>query len=205
MWNLENTSVSTTGKHSDRVKNYFVCEGDRRLNYDEVIELWVQSDSFNEWYTSQLTSHPSKAIRWETPCLTVHNLDRDFEFVLVDSPGLDRPVNQRPFAEKFKDSKANSVITFPNLGRNGIMVVPTPEPENRSYYCHLLSFLRGASTEHCNKLWRTVGETMRQRVNEIPVWLSTAGGGVAWLHVRLDNHPKYYSYAPYRTPCETKR
>ena len=146
MWNLENTSVGTTGKHSDRVKNYFVCEGDRRLNYDEVIELWVQSDSFNEWYTSQLTSHPSKAIRWETPCLTVHNLDRDFEFVLVDSPGLDRPVNQRPFAEKFKDSKANSVITFPNLGRNGIMVVPTPEPENRSYYCHLLSFLRGAST-----------------------------------------------------------
>ncbi len=27
---------------------------------------------------------------------------------------------------------------------------------------------------------------------------STAGGGVSWLHVRLDSWPKYYGYAPYK-------
>jgi hypothetical protein len=31
-----------------------------------------------------------------------------------------------------------------------------------------------------------------------PVWVSTAGMGVSWLHVRLDNRPKYYGYKPYR-------
>ncbi|MGI9175867.1 MAG: DUF6940 family protein [Rhodothermales bacterium] len=25
------------------------------------------------------------------------------------------------------------------------------------------------------------------------MWLSTAGGGVSWLHVRLDSRPKYYA------------
>jgi hypothetical protein len=31
-----------------------------------------------------------------------------------------------------------------------------------------------------------------------PVWLSTAGAGVSWLHVRLDDRPKYYGYRPYQ-------
>ncbi|MBX3248007.1 MAG: hypothetical protein KF901_12575 [Myxococcales bacterium] len=30
------------------------------------------------------------------------------------------------------------------------------------------------------------------------VWLSTAGLGVDWLHVRLDARPKYYRHAPYK-------
>lgn len=27
--------------------------------------------------------------------------------------------------------------------------------------------------------------------------LSTAGAGVRWLHVRVDDRPKYYHYRPY--------
>jgi hypothetical protein len=38
---------------------------------------------------------------------------------------------------------------------------------------------------------------MAARVSTTPVWLSTAGAGVAWLHVRLDDRPKYYSHRPY--------
>ena len=34
--------------------------------------------------------------------------------------------------------------------------------------------------------------------SEDPVWVSTNGDGVAWLHVRIDERPKYYAYAPYR-------
>ncbi len=29
--------------------------------------------------------------------------------------------------------------------------------------------------------------------------VSTNGLGVAWLHVRLDTRPKYYTFQPYRT------
>jgi hypothetical protein len=39
---------------------------------------------------------------------------------------------------------------------------------------------------------------MARRVGRQPVWLSTAGAGVAWLHVRLDDRPKYYGHGPYR-------
>jgi hypothetical protein len=36
------------------------------------------------------------------------------------------------------------------------------------------------------------------QLGSTPIWLSTAGDGIAWLHVRLDSRPKYYSYGPYR-------
>jgi hypothetical protein len=35
-------------------------------------------------------------------------------------------------------------------------------------------------------------------MGEDRVWLSTAGAGVPWLHVRLDDAPKYYGHAAYR-------
>ena len=46
-----------------------------------------------------------------------------------------------------------------------------------------------------------VGTTVLQAaLSEKPLWLSTAGGGVAWLHLRIDSRPKYYSHRPYRDP-----
>ena len=41
-------------------------------------------------------------------------------------------------------------------------------------------------------------QAMVQRVGIKPVWLSTAGAGVSWLHVGLDDRPKYYGFGPYR-------
>ncbi|KAL7575598.1 hypothetical protein ACA910_020166 [Epithemia clementina (nom. ined.)] len=35
-----------------------------------------------------------------------------------------------------------------------------------------------------------------------PVWLSTSGMGIAWLHMRLDQVPKYYTYTPFVTLSE---
>ena len=45
---------------------------------------------------------------------------------------------------------------------------------------------------------RTVAAAVRRRVSDPPVWLSTAGMGVSWLHLRLDSQPKYYRHGPYR-------
>ena len=196
MWNLEIQNGIGTAE-SKRVQPFWLRDSTGRLSCENVIQLWRNNNEFNEWFSSELVSHSAKAVRWETPCLTRQDLNLDFEFVLVDSPRLDRRADQTPFAEKFASAETDSVIAFPNLGRNAIMVVPTPGIDH-TIYCHLLSFLRGGDKKQCNQLWRTVGEQMAIRVNDIPVWLSTAGGGVAWLHVRLDDQPKYYSYAPYR-------
>ena len=40
---------------------------------------------------------------------------------------------------------------------------------------------------------------MEARIDSNPLWLSTLGLGVAWVHIRLDRTPKYYQYAPDRT------
>lgn len=197
MWNLEIQKGTDTEKAGKQIQKCFLSGSSGRLSCKNVIQLWQHSDEFNEWFSSELVSNSAKAVRWETPCLTRQDIGRDFEFVLVDSPRLDRPADQAPFANKFVSAEPNSVIAFPNLGRNAIMVVPTPGVDH-TIYCHLLSFLRGGTKKQRNLLWQLVGEQMEIRVNDTPVWLSTAGGGVAWLHVRLDDQPKYYSYAPYR-------
>ena len=41
-------------------------------------------------------------------------------------------------------------------------------------------------------------DAMLDRIDDRPVWLSTAGMGIAWLHIRLDDRPKYYGYREYR-------
>ena len=67
-----------------------------------------------------------------------------------------------------------------------------------SAYGHLAAFVREAPEPQRHALWQALAAAMMQRVGERPVWLSTAGAGVPWLHVRLDDRPKYYGFAPYR-------
>lgn len=54
------------------------------------------------------------------------------------------------------------------------------------------------SIHQTTSLWRAVSDAIARRIGPRPVWLSTAGAAVAWLHVRLDDRPKYYAYSPYR-------
>jgi hypothetical protein len=70
-------------------------------------------------------------------------------------------------------------------------------------YTDLANFCRQAPVHQVVALWQRVGEVYSQRLRKSnqadgPVWLSTSGMGVAWLHVRLDQRPKYYTYAPYK-------
>ena len=88
-------------------------------------------------------------------------------------------------------------MTFPNLGRDAVMVVPCPVGDP-SIYGHLASFIRNAPESQLHRFWIAIADAMNQRISARPVWLSTAGMGVSWLHVRLDDRPKYYGYAPFR-------
>ena len=77
------------------------------------------------------------------------------------------------------------------------MVVPAGLADDAAY-TEIASFSRQAPLAQQKRLWQAVGRAMRKRVDKEPVWLSCAGSGVAWLHVRLDSRPKYYGYAPFR-------
>ncbi len=168
----------------------------RSLSVLAVLRAWRGSDRFRTFFNTLLAETPYTAIRWETPAVSSTTARQPFECVLLDSPGLDRHPDPGAFAEHFVDD-GPSVVSFANLGRDAVMIVPRPlgEPDR---YGHLAAFVRGAPPEQRDALWRAVGEAMLARISVKPVWLSTAGAGVAWLHVRLDDRPKYYGHMPYR-------
>lgn len=114
----------------------------------------------------------------------------------LESRGLARRADPEAYAQHFRGA-ARPVVTFPNLGGDAILVVPCPVAEP-SIYAHLADFVRQAPEPQRDALWKAVGEAVNRRIGAKPVWLSTAGAGVAWLHVRLDDRPKYYGYGPYR-------
>ncbi len=78
-----------------------------------------------------------------------------------------------------------------------MLVAPAPQGPPRAY-AHLAVFARHAPASQQDALWQAVGHAVADRLATEPLWLSTSGLGVGWLHVRLDERPKYYTYAPYR-------
>jgi hypothetical protein len=176
----------------------FVVEhGGQRLNWGEVLTLWRDSEAFRNSFNSLLANVPLAAFRWETPPIVAGDQGKAFEFVVVDGPELRVAADPAPFAEHFRHSRGKPVIAFTNLGRDAELIVPCPEGPQADY-AHLAAFVRRAPAAQRHFLWAAVARAMARRLGSRPVWLSTAGGGVAWLHVRLDDRPKYYAHEPYR-------
>ncbi len=167
------------------------------VSYRDVLQRWQTDPDFRSMFIELLARSPYSAFRWETPPITLASAGRPFEFVLIDSPGLARAVDPVAFADRFGRPGARGVVEFRNLGKDAILVVPCPQgPE--SAYGHLAAFVRHGPEAQKHALWELVGDAMERRLCDKPVWLSTAGAGVSWLHVRLDDRPKYYGFEPYR-------
>jgi hypothetical protein len=181
-------------------RKYRLFEGDAPLPFRRFFERLASDEAFADWFCCTLAEFEGAAFYWELPPLTAATLDRDAEFVLIEAPTLARFAPERaPFAEHFRRARGEDVIVFPNLGGDAIMVVPCPRGPDE-HYPHLAAFLRGADKQQLRALWRVTAQEMLRRVGTRPTWLSTAGGGVAWLHVRLDSRPKYYCHDPCRDP-----
>ncbi|HKL51002.1 MAG TPA: hypothetical protein VJ908_07535 [Wenzhouxiangellaceae bacterium] len=169
----------------------------RLLCWAEVLALWTDSESFADDFSRVLAECPFSAFRWETPALRRQDLDDPFEFVLVNDPDLPEHAEPSPFMEHFRRAGDRTVIHFANLGGDADLIVPAPVADDDAY-AQLAHFVRRAPRSQQRALWHEVGLTMERRVDDRPVWLNTAGTGVAWVHIRLDEQPKYYAYAPYR-------
>lgn len=184
---------SDSEKEQDlRVTKYRIRHDDRFISLAEFLRLLADSHKFREFFSALIAGSPYKAFRWETPAASTATSNAPFEFVLINAPSLERAPDRRPFAEHFSNSATHDV-----LGRNAQLIVPCPTGEDQCY-THLASFLRGAPAEQVHRLWQLVAREMLRSLQRDPRWLSTAGGGVAWLHVRIDTTPKYYGYAPYK-------
>ena len=167
----------------------------RTLTFDDVVRGWREREDFRLFWCSSLRNAPFDAYAWECPPVTANTLSRGFDCVFVASPLLARmPADSQAFAEHFRPDQ--SVATFANLGGDAVLVAPSPA-DGGDNYSHLASFVATAPASQQDALWKAVGEACNRRIGTNPVWISTAGLGVAWLHVRLDDRPKYYRHTPY--------
>lgn len=182
---------------SEGVLKYALEEDGNVTSYARVLDLWRENDeAFGRFFTDLLASCPFSSLRFETPPVTLHGVGDPFEFVLVDSPEIDLPPDPGAFQSQFT-AREDDILVFRNLGGDAELIVPRPAPDAPGY-AHLSDFLRHATFTRQLALWRVVGETVGRSMTDAPLWLNTAGGGVPWLHVRLDSRPKYYVFDAYR-------
>ena len=106
------------------------------------------------------------------------------------------------FSEHFKSvGLAEMAVIFPNLGRDALLVAPTPTKDQKNFAC-LATWLRGTrhDEESWDKVFKAVGRAVMANVEKKSskiIWLSTSGTGVSWLHFRIDSYPKYYTNQQY--------
>lgn len=189
MYQFEKTNIN-----EGKAFKYLLHNQGQRLSYIDFITLLQQDEQFRSFFISLLSDISFQAYQWETPPVTKGTKDQLFEFVVSDSPGIDLPPDPGPFRSHFS-SNADTAV-FDNLGGDARLVAPVPSAEHLNY-SHIGVFTENAPLQQQHDLWQTVGRVTQNRISDRPLWLNTAGGGVAWLHVRLDSRPKYYQHRPY--------
>jgi hypothetical protein len=193
MWQRHST------RPDSRTEHWTLHEADgRALNLGDVFALWRDSGEFRDFWARRLAQVEFATYCWECPPVTSSTLSRPFECVFVASPALaGMRADPQPFAAHFRRDR--QAVDFDSLGKDARLVAPCPGGAG-SDFAHLAAFVATADAAQASALWQTVGHALAGRVQERDLWLSTAGLGVAWLHVRLDSRPKYYRHAPYQRP-----
>lgn len=166
------------------------------LKFPQVFSLWEKSQAFQQFYNNILACSKYPGFFWEIKPMNQYWENEVFEFVLINSNALPKiSADPQPFQEYFQT--VDSIITFPNLGGDAQLIVPTPI-SNQDNYPHFAKFVRSCPDAQKNKLWEIVSLEYQKRLNEKPQWLSTSGLGVYWLHLRIDSRPKYYQFQEYK-------
>ena len=189
--------------------------GGRPLTWAEAALGWRDDRGFRARFVAALTGAewgpfgPAgwPAWFWETPAVERAGADRAFEWMLIETAAFaGARADPAPFGRRLDGPEP--AVAFDNLGRDARLIVPTRPPSTGAAepelapYAHLASFVRRAPPARSDALWTRVGTELLAWFERTaaPVWVSTSGLGVHWVHVRLDARPKYVTHAPYRRP-----
>ncbi|MEJ2330616.1 MAG: hypothetical protein P8Z33_12310 [Gammaproteobacteria bacterium] len=191
MWAAHTRSIPSGAKIA-------IYEDSAPLSFSEFFALLERNNDFAHWYSSLIADCEFEALFWELPALTTETIHKGAEFVVIESAALSRlRPDSTPFALHFAARPGFDVVEFPNLGNDALLIVPAPI-DSADSFPHLAAFLRSARRSQVASLWRVAARAVFQNLGSSPRWLSTAGLGVSWLHLRLDTRPKYYNFSPYK-------
>eukprot|EP00873_Tetraselmis_striata_P010083 jgi/Tetstr1/430347/TSEL_001972.t1 len=191
------------------------------LTWAQVTYLWQHDDDFCDAFTEALQGAPFKDFFWETvPVCSRTAGEQPFEFVVLDAHGaLDASSgNPRLFLHSiFQGQDSNQVELFYSSSQRVVIVTPC-QNGRADDYAHLAAFLRRGPRAQVRELWRRLGQGVEEKLaaggddscaspgmRPKPLWVSSNGLGVPWLHIRLDSAPKYYNHALWRMAPEKLR
>ena len=181
---------------SPTVSKYKILENGQAISYQSWISHLKNAGPFTDFFIDTLKSSEHAGFFWEVKPVSRTKIEDDFEFVLVKSNSLPNvKADEYTFQKYFTERK--KVVTFPNLGGDAQLIVPTLL-NDPNHYAHLATFVRNAPINQVREFWQTTAAVYEQAIGEKTVWLSTAGLGVYWLHVRIDSRPKYYRFGAYK-------
>ena len=168
------------------------------LSRAEALMTLRDSPAAGESFGAALASLGYDGMYWECAVFAPTTLDEDFECVALRADHFrHRPQDERAFADKFATAtQQDLVVYFRSLRGDSRLVAPLPLGDMK-IYAHIASFLRLAPPRQISAFFALLSDRALLRAQTKPVWMSTAGDAVSWLHGRLDNRPKYYQFQPY--------
>jgi hypothetical protein len=176
-----------------------VAVGERPVAFGDAIASMQEDEGFRTLLLECLRGSGHAGYFWEFPPVALDTLPQPFRFVVIGSRSLAAlKASSEAFDGKLRmadETRGN--VCFPNLRGDAMLVVPRclSAPE---HYGHLAAFVRQAPVAQQHDLLQLSAATLRQRLSHRPTWMSTHGMGVPWLHVRLDEVPKYYTHRPFK-------
>lgn len=99
-----------------------------------------------------------EGFRWETPALANHTAEHPFEFVLVNTSEFASGRSDRnTYLAYFTDTDVDDgVVSFPDIEKNAMLVVPAPRDkdvsEQDASYGHLDAFVGGTPKSEARSL-----------------------------------------------------
>lgn len=136
-----------------------------------------------------------KGVFLEFPMLNRDTASQEGYYALITTHIFDSgKADGKAFENYFQ--KEGKIVTFPNISKDTILVVPNKLDKKKSRYYHIANYLRESPKEDIVALFKRVATEVLKLYNEtnVPIYVSTHGNGVPWLHVRLCNSPKYYHF-----------
>lgn len=197
----------------------FDSQSNREMSMLESLELMSDANSpvgieIREALRSRLAEDANRLPGYFFECRPFASRDAHvpFEFVIVRADQLTRATND-PDTSAFREhfSRRLPFATFENVGKDATLVSVNPDlrreddgisnNDNNNNYAHLREFVVNAPPWASRDIWIEVSRAAlarSARFPDLPIWISTSGLGVYWIHVRIDSLPKYYSYAPFK-------
>ena len=177
------------------IRQLYLLDEGVPLTWAQVRADWTAGGPATHALRKGLRGLPFDAFTWETPPVSESEINHvPFECVVSHMPQLARnAADATAFREHFG---ATDIASFVSLKGDALLISPAPRPGVDA--AHFAAFARTAPSSLWLALLRQVAKADAEQRSAGHLWLSTAGMGVPWLHVRLDTRPKYYRHRPYR-------